>query len=347
MKKVKMNIAKCFCFLLIAATSACTGEKSNTEEKLINVKAVKVSASNEVYEKEYIGTIESENVADISFQVSGNVNKVYVSEGQTVQKGQILASLDETSLYHTYTNAKASLNQAEDAFRRQKMLYDNNSLPEIKYVEVKTNLEQAKASEQIARKNLADCKVYAPFSGVIGTKSVEVGTNVMPGAQIMTLMNIGTVKVKVAIPENNISAIQIGDECNVKITAMNNQEFSGKVIEKGIVSHPISHTYDIKVQLNNESKDIMPGMVCKAYLMGKYNQGILIPLKAIQIDFAGKNYVWVVTSENKAECKFITTGEMIDNDILIESGLVNGDMVVTEGYHKLSPSVNVKLNEQN
>lgn len=344
MKKVKVNLAKCFCLLLVAMVSSCTREQGKIEEKPVNVKAIQVLTSNESYEKEYIGTIECENLADISFQVSGNVSNVYVKEGQNVQKGQILASLDETSLRNTYMLSKSALDQVEDAFRRQKMLYDNNSLPEIKFVEIKTKLEQAKASEQIAQKNLTDCRLYAPFSGVIGTKSIEVGTNVIPGVQIMTLMNIGTVKVKIAIPENNISAIQIGDECKVKITALNNKEFTGKVVEKGIVSHPISHTYDIKVQLSNDTKDIMPGMVCKAYLSGKYNQGIQIPLKAIQIDFSGKNYVWVVTSENKAERKFITAGEMIGNNILIESGLESGDMVVTEGYHKLSPSVSVKLN---
>ncbi len=342
---MKKNFAKCLCLLLVVGSSACTDNKeTGTGDKTINVKTAVVSTSNESYEKEYIGSIESENTVDLSFQVSGNVNRVFVSEGQTVQKGQLLASLDETSLRNVYASAKASLEQIEDAFKRQTMLYENNSLPEIKYVEVKTQLEQAKASEQIAKKNLADCKLYASFSGVIGTKSIDVGTNVMPGAQVLTLMNIGSVKVKVAIPENNISAIQIGDACKVKITAMNNGAFKGKVIEKGVVSHPVSHTYDIKVQLDNRDKKIMPGMVCKAYLNGKHNQGILIPLKAIQIDFSGKNYVWIVNLENKAERKFITTSDLIDNNVLIESGLENGDKVVIEGYHKLSPSVNVTLN---
>lgn len=345
MKKLNLNLIKSLCLLFLIGNSACSkNTPSQPEDKRVNVKTIQVSTSNESTEREYIGSVESENSVDLSFQVNGNVSKVFVSEGQSVQKGQLLAALDQTSLKNVYASAKATLLQAEDAFDRQTMLYNNNSLPEIQYVEVKTKLEQAKSSEQIAKKNLSDCNLYAPFSGVIGTKSIDAGTNVMPGVQVMTLMNISSVKVKIAIPENNISAVQVGDDCNVKITALNNQLFQGKVVEKGVVSHPISHTYDIKVQLENKDRKIMPGMVCKAYLNGKYNQGILIPLKAVQIDFAGKNYVWVVNSDNTAECKYITTGDLVNNNVLVKSGLVDGDVVVTEGYQNLSPSAEVKLN---
>ena len=345
MEKVKTNLGILLCSVLLMGNYACGNDSiTRADSKIVNVKAVQVSTSNEAYEKEYIGSIESENMVDVSFQVSGNVNRVFINEGQNVQKGQILASLNETSLRNTYNSAKASLLQVEDAFKRQTMLYENNSLPEIKYVEIQTQLEQAKASEQIAKKNLGDCKLYAPFAGVIGTKSIEIGSNVLPGVQVMTVMNIGTVKVKIAIPENNISSVHIGDACKVKITAMDNQEFEGKIIEKGVMSHPVSHTYDIKVQLNNNDKKIMPGMVCKAYLNGRYDQGVLIPLKAVQVDFSGKNYVWTINSQQIAERKFVTTGELIGNNALIQKGLRNGDQVVVEGYHKLSPNAKVTLN---
>lgn len=344
MRKIEMNFIKGFCLLFIIGASACNKKTPQLEEKTVNVRTIEVSSGDETYEKEYIGVVESENSVNLSFQVNGNVNKVYVVEGQSVQKGQLLASLDRTSFQNLYTSAKAALDQAEDAFERQTMLYENNSLPEIRYVDIKTKLEQARSAEQIAKKSLEDCNLYAPFSGVIGTKSIDIGTNVLPGIQVMTLMNISSVKVKIAIPENNISAVQIGDDCKVRISAMDNEDFEGKVVEKGVVSHPVSHTYDIKVQLDNPAKKIMPGMVCKAYLIGNHGKGILIPLKAIQIDFSSKNYVWVINPENKAERKAVTIGDLIGNDVLVTSGINDGDNVVVEGYQNLSPSVNVKIN---
>ena len=83
--------------------------------------------------------------------------------------------LDATSVRSSYDAAKAALVQAEDAYRRMEELHAKGSLPEIKWVEVQSKLQQARSMEEMARKNLKDCKLYAPFSGVIADKSVEVG----------------------------------------------------------------------------------------------------------------------------------------------------------------------------
>lgn len=100
--------------------------------------------------------------------------------GDRVAKGQLIATVDPFSMQSSYDAAKASLAQAEDAYRRMKELYDKGSLPEIKWVEVQSKLQQAKSMEEVARKNLDDCKLYAPFSGIISEKMAEVGQNIMP-----------------------------------------------------------------------------------------------------------------------------------------------------------------------
>lgn len=344
MKTLKMNLIKYVCGLFLLGTFSCGNSEKQTDEKTVKVTAMRIMQSDDVYQREYIGTVESENTVDLSFQVNGNIEKIFVNEGQSVQKGQLLGTLNRVSLESTYNSAKATLAQAQDAFDRQSILYKNNSLPEIKYVEVKTSLDQAKANEQIARKNLNDCNLYAPFSGVIGTRSQEVGANVNAGTVVMSLMNIQTVKIKVAIPENNISDIKTGENCKIKINALNNKEFEGKIIEKGVVAHPISHTYDIKVQLDNSQREIMPGMVCKAFLDNSQRSGgIIVPLKTVQVDASGKNYVWIVDSSNKAEYRGVKTGELLGNGIVIEDGLTNGDTVITEGYQNVSPSVLVEV----
>ncbi len=313
-----------------------------TAVKPVTVKTMKVDTSNDVHQREYVGTIESENSVDLSFQVNGNIDRILVQEGQSVQKGQLLATLNTATLSNNYNIAKVSLTQAQDAFDRYSKLYTNKSLPEIKYIEVKSALEQAQANERIAHKNLQDCNLYAPFSGVIGQKVQEAGANVMPGTPVATLMSIGSVKVKIAIPENEISSIKVGDTSQVKITALRNNTFTGKVIEKGVIANAISHTYDIKVELDNPEKKIMPGMVCKAYLTNNNNQGsIIVPLKSVQVDASGKNFVWV-TDENKAVYKEVQTGELIGNGIAIKNGLTGGENLIVEGYQKLSPGLSVK-----
>ena len=98
-----------------------------------------------------------------------------------MRQGQLLATLDEVSMQNTYQAAKAALKQAEDTYQRMKELHEKGSLAEMKWVEVQSKLQQAQSMEAVARKNLTDCQLYAPFSGVIAEKSLEVGQNVVPG----------------------------------------------------------------------------------------------------------------------------------------------------------------------
>lgn len=344
MKLLKLFFYTSIYCQLVIGLIACSGIKTeNTEQKTIKVKTITVATSAGSCQREYVGVVESESSVDLSFLVSGSIARMYVQEGQSVQKGELLAQLNTTTFEHIHKAAKATLDQAKDALDRMSALYNNNSLPEIKYIEIKTTFEQAQANEQIARKSLADCSLYAPFSGVIGRRTQDVGTTAMPGIAVMTLMNISTVKVKIPVPESDISSIRLQEPCRVKISALNDAVFEGKVIEKGVVAHPISHTYDIKVQINNAKADIMPGMVCKAYLENK-NQtgGIVVPLKVVQIDFSGNNYVWVVGKGNKAECRNVRVGALTGNGIHCTEGLNDGDILIIEGYQKLSPGEEVK-----
>ena len=129
----------------------------------------------------YSGTVEEQNGTPLSFSVAGTVQAVHVRLGQRVAAGQLIATLDDASLRNSHAAAQAALKQAEDAYRRMKELHDKGSLPDIKWVEVQSQVEQARSVEQIAAKNLRDCRLYAPYDGVIAAKNVEVGQNVVPG----------------------------------------------------------------------------------------------------------------------------------------------------------------------
>ncbi|MFV0311026.1 MAG: efflux RND transporter periplasmic adaptor subunit [Dysgonomonas sp.] len=340
-------LRQCLYGLLLIGVISCSANKENkNEERRIPVKVQEISSENSNYKQEYIGSVEGENVVDVSFQTAGNIEQVYFQEGQPVQKGQLLARLNTTSLQSMYDAAKATLNQAQDAYNRLTVLHENNSLPEIKYIEVKTALEQAQSSERIARKSLSDCNLYAPFSGVIAKRYSDAGANVLPGAPVYNIVTINTVKIKIAIPEKEISDISLGQICTVKISALNDQVFQGKIVEKGISAHPVSHTYDIKVQIINKDFSIMPGMVCKAYLSNKEsieNSGgqIIVPLKSVQIDASGKHFVWLKDAQNKAIYREVVLGKLINNAIVIEQGLQKGDILITEGYQNISPNSTV------
>lgn len=344
-----MKISKLNTLIIIGLTvlfSACSEEeKTTTEEKTVTVKTRTIDYNGNASPTEYIGTVESDNQMDVSFLVIGTVEKMYANEGQKVSKGQLLASINKTSLQHTHSLAEASLKQAQDAYKRMSAMYESKSLPEIQFIDVKTKLEQAQASEAITRKNLEDGNIYAPQSGIIGKRYLEPGASAMPGSPVYQIIDIRNVKVKAAVPEGEISGIKAGTLCNVKISALGDQIFQGKVAEKVVVANPVSHTYDVKIQLDNSSGTILPGMVCKAYISTKTSteNEIVIPIKAVQVDTDGKRFVWVKSKENKAGYKAVELGKLIDNGVEIKSGLSIGDELIVEGYQNVSPGVSVAV----
>ena len=156
---------------VVFVMSGCSGsQKEGRDSKEIPVEIVKVAKTVPADTRNYVGTVEEVVSSSISFQVMGNVERVLVGEGQKVREGQLLAVLDKATLENAYNASAASLRQAEDAYARMRTLHENKSLPDMKWVEVESKLEQARSMERISRKNLEDRNLYAPFGGVIGKR---------------------------------------------------------------------------------------------------------------------------------------------------------------------------------
>ena len=243
-----------------------------------------------------------------------------MGEGQKVREGQLLAVLDKATLENAYNASAASLRQAEDAYARMRTLHENKSLPDMKWVEVESKLEQARSMERISRKNLEDRNLYAPFGGVIGKRMVEAGENVQPGQPVFSLLRIETVKVAA-----------LGGHC-----------FEGKVTEKGIVANPISHTYEAKIRLENPSGALLPGMVCDVRLSGEESvPAIALPNNAVLIANDGGRFVWKIV-DGEAKATPVRTGDLTEQGLFILEGLNEGDIVVIGGYQKISEGMRVR-----
>jgi RND family efflux transporter MFP subunit len=317
--------------------TGCNGNRHETEIKTIPVKVQNVTTIADTGNREYIGTIEEESSSSLSFQVPGYVERVWVNEGQKVSKGQLLAVLGKGSLENTYQAAQASLKQAEDAFQRLSILHENNSLPEIKYVEVQTRLEQARSLEKIAKKNLDDCNLYAPFSGIIGKRSIEEGTNVLPDAPAFKLVKTHSVKARIAVPENEIASMKVGQQARVIVTAAGNATHEGQIEEKGILANPLSHTYEVRILLNNTTGELMPGMACKVWVNGGEKQeNMVVPLHSVQISPKEERYVWLVGADKKATRRNVITGGFFHEGVVVSEGLNPGEQVIVEGYQRVS-----------
>lgn len=322
-------------FALVGILCACSDKSGQKESPTVKVCTETVRYGNDYRLKPYVGQAEANTSTSVSFPTVGTLGRVYVEEGQAVKAGQLLAEINPTLLQKALQSAEALLSQARDAYDRMKYLHETNSLPEIQWVETQSKLSQAQSAYDIARKNLEDCRLLAPISGVVGRKFVQTGETVMPAQPVMTVLDINKVKVNVSIPEKEIGGIHADTECGVYVAALDGASFKGGRIVKSVQSDPMTHTYPISIHVDNPGGRLLPGMVCDVTFGQTGTPALSVPITAVMAGTGDSRYVWVVEN-GTAKRKDIRTGMAYGGRIVVTEGLQAGDSVIVKGMQKLS-----------
>ena len=328
---------------IVLAICSCGEKKGNGVKAPVRVKTQMVSPALSDDAQTYVGIVEEREATAVSFTGMGVVKRVLVNEGQAVGRGQLIAEMDDTQARNLLSGAEAQMNQANDALERYKMLHDNGSLPEVQWVEIQSKVAQAKSQYEVAKKNLADCRLTAPVSGIIGKKLVGAGETAMPSQAVVTILDISSLKVKVAVPEAEISVITASTPSTIKVEAAQ-AVVSGGRIEKGIQADALTHTYDVRINVQNAGRKLLPGMVASVKFIADGSQSIagkVLPVTAIQKSADGSMFVWTVAKDSTAHRTKVSIGETTGNHVIISDGLSMGQRVVTEGYQKLSEGTKV------
>ena len=322
---------------------ACQKSEPKQQEETITVKIEKAAFGELNSATPYVGVVEEEQSTLVSFTGMAILKTLHAREGQSVRKGQLLATIDDTQARNALAAAKSTLDQASDAHARMKTLHESNSLPDMKWVEIESKLKQAKASYDMCLKNVEDCSLYAPCSGVVGSKIMNVGETVLPSQPVLHILSIDRVKVRVSIPEKEIASITPETATLIMPDALPGETFEGGTIEKGVSADAVSHTYDIRIALENPGHKLLPGMVAKVAMKDNAEtRKITLPVKAIQQTTDKTLFVWV-EKDGKAQRRPITVGETSGNRIAIESGLQEGDNVIVDGYQKVGEGTPIKF----
>jgi len=337
MKKNRfLSVWAAACLLSLLASCGKGDKQAMGQVAAVTVKEMTIGQdASYANDYKYSGTVEEEKGTQLSFSVNGTISQLKVKVGDPVRKGQLIASVDPTSVRNSYEISHANRQQAEDAYKRYKQLYDKGSLPEIKWVEVQSKLQESVSAENIAWKNLSDCNLYAPYDGIISEKNMEVGQNAVPGMPVVKLVTTQVLNVKVAIPESEISNVAIRQEAFVGVQALGGKTFRGHVVEKSVIADPASRSYSVKIKIDGASKDLLPGMVSEVRFAGKSSlQAIIVPAYLIQLGDDGSSFVWL-DEGGKAVLRTITLGEYQSNGVVVTSGLKYGNRLIVEGQQKV------------
>ena len=329
--------------LAMMGLGSCSKKENAHAKAPTSVKTEVVSAVHDEGATSFVGIVEEKEATAVSFTGMGVVRRVLVSEGQAVSRGQLLAEMDDTQARNLLSSAEASMAQANDALQRYGQLHDVGSLPEVQWVEIQSKVAQAKAQLAVAKKNLADCRLVAPVSGIIGRKMLGAGETALPSQAVVTILDISSVKVKVAVPEAEIAAISETTPSSIEVEAAGVSTAGGR-IEKGVVADALTHTYDLRISVPNSERRLLPGMVASVVFAAMESQPtgrVEVPVTAVQRRADGQLFVWTVSADSTAHRTAVTIGQTTGNRIAVSSGLEQGQRIVTEGYQKLSEGTEV------
>jgi membrane fusion protein, multidrug efflux system len=284
------------------------------------------------------GKITTENLSYVTPRgMGGQVKSVYVKEGDNVKKGQLLMKLEDGIIQQNIKQVESQLSFAKNIFSRQENLWNEGIGTEVQYLSAKNNVESLEKQLDLVKEQLGTTSVYAHVSGIIEDVNIRVGETFM-GSPLagMTIINPGSLKAVVDVPENYVSKIRKGMPVVVTIPDLN-QSFNSNINLISETINAISRSFVAESKVTGNA-NLKPNQIAIVKILDhEAKNAIVVPVETVQSDEKGK-YVYVLTQEgNKtiARKRAITIGEFYDEIIEVNAGLATGDKLITKGYQGL------------
>ena len=282
-------------------------------------------------------------------EFQGTLEQVFVSEGQKVKKGQLLAEINDSGLKEQVDQLIIQANFAKENFERTERLWNNSIGSEIQFLKSKTDFESSQKMVEQMKDRLAKTKIYAPFEGEIDEIISNQGSNLIPGiSQILRLVNLDKIYAEASVSEKYIAYIDKGTDVIVQVPLLG-KEIVSKIIQTGNFINPSNRTFRVEVPIENIDNKIKQNLDAKIKInIYSKQDAVVIPLRIVREDASGENFVYVMTEDAKDEVyittkTFISLGNKNSTEVEVTDGLKIGDVLVLEGANIVEDSQRVKI----
>lgn len=282
-------------------------------------------------------------------EFTGTLTNVFVTEGQQVTKGQVLAKIDDSGLSQQLAQVKVQENLAQTTFERQKRLWEQKIGSEIQYLQSEANYNALQSSVKQLEAQLNKTKVVAPFSGIVDDVITEQGSVVVPGqSPILRIVNLNDMYVEAEVPENYLPNVVAGKQVEAFFPVIN-KTVSTKIRQVGNYINPNNRAFKIEVGIPNKDNDVKPNLTTRLKINDYTNEkAILIPQNVISENGNGDQYIYIVKgvdSLNRATAQqvIITTGKTQGDLIEILSGINPGDYIIYEGARSVQNAQQIEI----
>ena len=355
------GLAILFCLLLAVGCA----EEAPREEVLRPVRTATAHARGGSRQRTFSGTARAGQETELSFRVSGRVERVSVKVGDAVRAGQLLARLEQADFQIDVRQAEAGLSQAQAVQRRAeadlervRSLWENSNASQDQLDATQAEAESARAQVESAQSNLDSEKrrldytnLRAPVAGSIASVSVEVNENAEQGQDVILLNSGARAEVEVAIPGVLIAEIREGDPVTVSFDALPGVDFEAVVTEVGVAATGAATTFPVTVRLTRAQAGVRSGMAANV-AFGFENRNDLermfVPAQAVGGDDRGR-FVFVLEPVDDepgvgtVRRLAVDVGRLTSDGLEIHSGLSEGQQFVTAGVPRLTDGQRVRL----
>lgn len=349
-------------FLGLAFLGGCGAEEeAKAPEPIRHIKHMKLSAKPVNQSRVISGVISPVVKSNVAFEIGGRILKLNVSVGDRIEKGAVIAELDPQTFQLNLDSAQGSLQSAHaqlaDAvkkFEQQSQLYKKKFTTKTNYDSAMATLESAKSTVaieqskvEIAKRDLKNTKLLAPFTGAVSEKFFDAFEEVSTGNPIIELHTEGRYEVDVSLPETLVNDIHVGDKVSVKLTIGNHELMEGYVKDIGSRAGQ-ANAFPVTVGLSKDGVGLRPGMSVEVkfeFAQTLEGQTFNIPLAAIITSGEkDKSYVFVYNTKEKfVERRDVQVVNIRDNVLIITGNVKEGDIIAVAGLSFLVDKMPVRL----
>jgi len=306
----------------------------------IAVSTVKVAIKPLTRNVSALGTGIANNSAQIISPTSDFIVELNVREGKAIKKGEVIARLHDVQEKARVAELETVLADQVRQLERLKNLATTQATAQSLLDEQQTKVNTTLAQLDIAKAQLAEMTIRAPFDGYLGLRQISEGAYVTTGTQITTLDELQNIKLAFSVAEHYLSEIKLGMPVTVTNSAYGNIPFKGQVAAIDTRLDPVTRTVTVHGVLPNNDLKLRPGMLLQAKLELSNQQALQIPEKAV-LPQQSRHYVFTVDENNVVTQKEITIGERVPGWVEVLNGLSEGDEIVSEGLQKIRTGITV------
>ncbi|MGB8066031.1 MAG: efflux RND transporter periplasmic adaptor subunit [Candidatus Sulfotelmatobacter sp.] len=342
---------------LTANLVGCSSERETVNaapETVSNVSVIAAQAATIPDVVEAVGTLRAAETSQLAAQMMGNIVEIRAHEGDRVQRGQVLAVIDDAqpraaldrataadlAAQQEITASESDFALAEATFKRYQTLYEKKSVSPQEFDEVKARYQaaqvrremaragqsQAKAALQQAHTALGYAHIVAPFDGLVTEKRADVGSLASPGMPIFTVEDLRHYRLEATVNETDLRYVHQGQQVSVLIDALGDRELKGRVVEIVPAADPASRSFLVKIKLPSDAA-LRSGLFGRAQFARGQRSALLIPRSAV-VERGQLQGIYVLDQNRIAGLRYITLGRSAAGQVEVLAGLQAGEMLV-------------------